>query len=199
MEIRTHSSIVTCSAMSLCSMPMHRLQQRYCERSDSPRSALAEGRREVAHWPTSMRQDENWTKLALAVVYGVASGVLPLHGWPCLAGFGLLSYITPFLIYNSILQLDPEEFGGHAELLNEGQMPALGAFFSRAARQKRLQPTGKTLMDTGATRHLGSRAPPSHARIHMKAGSLQYGHWGARPLLLAASWLGPQRASWPTH
>ncbi|GFH30814.1 hypothetical protein HaLaN_29736 [Haematococcus lacustris] len=44
--------------------------------------------------------------------------------------FGLLSYITPFLIYNSILQLDPEEFGGHAELLNEGQMPALGAFFS---------------------------------------------------------------------
>ncbi|KAJ9517487.1 hypothetical protein QJQ45_024940, partial [Haematococcus lacustris] len=69
-----------------------------------------------------------FAKLALAVVYGVASGVLPLHGWPCLAGFGLLSYITPFLIYNSILQLDPEEFGGHAELLNEGQMPALGAF-----------------------------------------------------------------------
>ncbi|GFH30813.1 hypothetical protein HaLaN_29735 [Haematococcus lacustris] len=60
-----------------------------------------------------MRQDENWTKVSI-------------HA----AKFGLLSYITPFLIYNSILQLDPEEFGGHAELLNEGQMPALGAFFS---------------------------------------------------------------------
>mmetsp|Transcript_34576 Transcript_34576/g.87450 ORF Transcript_34576/g.87450 Transcript_34576/m.87450 type:complete len:127 (-) Transcript_34576:1732-2112(-) len=67
-------------------------------------------------------------KIVVAIGFGCMCGLLPITGWPAFVGYIVTSMVFTLGFYQSYLQIDEEEFGGHGELLNEGQAMGLGAF-----------------------------------------------------------------------
>eukprot|EP00850_Spirogloea_muscicola_P004475 SM000019S05019 [mRNA] locus=s19:522768:523625:+ [translate_table: standard] len=65
---------------------------------------------------------------AFGLVCGVAWGAIPLHGGAWFFVYVLLSMALVFSYYKYYLRVDEEEFGGHAALLQEGLVAAVGLF-----------------------------------------------------------------------
>ena len=69
----------------------------------------------------------HWTKQAVALGVGVASGVMPLQGMQPMLTFLVLSLLCTYATYSLLLRANPD---GEAqiELLKEGMMPATALF-----------------------------------------------------------------------
>eukprot|EP00850_Spirogloea_muscicola_P012183 SM000078S22042 [mRNA] locus=s78:108023:109098:+ [translate_table: standard] len=70
----------------------------------------------------------HWMRQAFGLVCGVAWGAIPLHGGAWFFVYVLLSMALVFSYYKYYLRVDEEEFGGHAALLQEGLVAAVGLF-----------------------------------------------------------------------
>ncbi|CAL8471514.1 g11056 [Coccomyxa elongata] len=68
-----------------------------------------------------------WMRQIIAILAGVAWGLVPLTGLYALLGFMALMIGAPFVWYQS-QRIDEEEFGGHGNLASEGSAPALALF-----------------------------------------------------------------------
>eukprot|EP00241_Pyramimonas_parkeae_P009880 CAMPEP_0114248882 /NCGR_PEP_ID=MMETSP0058-20121206/13820_1 /TAXON_ID=36894 /ORGANISM="Pyramimonas parkeae, CCMP726" /LENGTH=114 /DNA_ID=CAMNT_0001362339 /DNA_START=39 /DNA_END=380 /DNA_ORIENTATION=+ len=70
----------------------------------------------------------HWLRHALSLVCGLIWGIFPFTGLPFLFGYVALNCIAVLLFYRGYLDLDPDEYGGHAILQGEGFMASIALF-----------------------------------------------------------------------
>lgn len=71
----------------------------------------------------------HWLRQALALVFGVLFGLIPLTGLLPIIAFVALSSGAMYAVYSLYLKLDAEDFGGDGTLLQEGLFASMTLFF----------------------------------------------------------------------
>ncbi|XP_075492603.1 uncharacterized protein LOC142530667 [Primulina tabacum] len=70
----------------------------------------------------------HWIRQALALVFGLLWGAIPLVGGIWFLLFVVLSTATIYTYYSFVLKIDEEDFGGHGSLLQEGLFASVCLF-----------------------------------------------------------------------
>ncbi|CAF1212232.1 unnamed protein product [Adineta ricciae] len=69
-----------------------------------------------------------WLRQVLSIIIGVILGILSVKGFMGILAFGVVSSLIVFIYATNIQNVDPEEYGGIAEIIKEGFMTAFATF-----------------------------------------------------------------------
>ncbi|KZV28802.1 Rab5-interacting family protein [Dorcoceras hygrometricum] len=82
-----------------------------------------------ASWDKDQLADVlHWIRQALALIFGLIWGVVPLVGGIWFLLFVVLSTGIIYAYYAIVLKVDEEDFGGHVALLQEGLFASVSLF-----------------------------------------------------------------------
>ncbi|XP_073037640.1 uncharacterized protein [Primulina eburnea] len=82
-----------------------------------------------ASWDKDQLADVlHWIRQALALIFGLLCGAIPLVGGIWFLLFVALSTGIIYAYYAIVLKIDEEEFGGHGALLQEGLFASVSLF-----------------------------------------------------------------------
>lgn len=70
----------------------------------------------------------HWFRQTVSLVLGIAWGVASFTGFNAFMTHLVVNSIGTVVFYSSYIGVDPEEFGGHSVLWQEGLAPALSMF-----------------------------------------------------------------------
>lgn len=70
----------------------------------------------------------HWFRQFTSLTIGIIFGILPFTGLYAFITFLSISILSTVIFYTSVIQVDPDEFGGHGALSQEGLAPALSMF-----------------------------------------------------------------------
>lgn len=85
--------------------------------------------RDAARWKEEeLKSAIHWFRQLVSLVVGIIWGILPFKGLNAFVSHFILNSLGTVVFYSSAIGIDPEEFGGHAILWQEGVAPAISMF-----------------------------------------------------------------------
>lgn len=85
--------------------------------------------RDAASWEKDDLQDVlYWFRQVIGIVFGLVWGFAGITGFLGFMSFVISSCMLTMAAYKSVLGIDEEDYGGHADLIQEGLPGSIGSF-----------------------------------------------------------------------
>lgn len=84
---------------------------------------------ESAEWSLDeVKTAIHWFRQFVSFLCGFVWGLIPLTGFNAFISQVAVNFFTTIVFYTTVMKIEPEEFGGHATLTQEGMPPSISMF-----------------------------------------------------------------------